>query len=110
MKKILFIVCSNGYGHLMRCKKIIEQLSNYNFIKISVILKKDHLKVLNKNSLFISLYNEGKIEIIDCGTNLELKKKSDSQKLIIGDFNFLNNRVVKEADIVISDINYSLNL
>ena len=106
MITIAFLVCENGFGHFKRCAKIsngLVVLRDDIFIKFfcerEIIQKQIDWDITQK------IINNPRIQIIDSGKTVSLKKdnKSHGESFLIGDLEWLDEELIKNSDIVISD-------
>lgn len=105
MKSILFLVCSNGFGHYKRSARVASKLLELdNDISVNFISKetthRNHTdwaisKKLVLNERFTYIKGESTIEIDDINKS--------KQTINYNGIGWLNSRLIEEADLVISD-------
>jgi UDP-N-acetylglucosamine:LPS N-acetylglucosamine transferase len=105
IKRIAFIICSNGYGHLKRNLAVISSLIDINpAIHIDVFCKPQLMQMVYTQ---INFKNDKHLNFHDNATSNEISwiKEED---ITIPKYNewsaeLKNNDVLKKADIIISD-------
>jgi hypothetical protein len=105
MKKITFLVCSNGFGHYKRCARVANKLLEIdkNIIVDFISRQNTHKyqsdwivsKKLNSNNRFNFIHGEATIEIDGINKN--------KQSINYNGISWLDNKMIEKSDLVISD-------
>ena len=106
LKEITFIVCSNGFGHYKRCARVVHKLLDddkkihVNFICEIEILEKQSNWIITKK-----LINNPRFNFINGESTIKISmnKKTKKQIFQYNGIEWLDEKLIKESDLVISD-------
>lgn len=105
MKKILFLVCSNGYGHFKRCARVANKLLEIdNDIIIDFISKESTYKNQSDWSITKKLSSNNRFNFIKGESTIEINGTSkNKQSINYNGISWLDNKMIEKADLVVSD-------
>jgi len=106
MITLTLLVCSNGFGHFKRCARISERLVSVNKkININFICKNEIISRQADWSTTQKIVRHPRINFFDAGTTVEITKpsKSSPSSFSIGNIDWLDEELIINSDIVISD-------
>ena len=106
MKKIVFVICSNGLGHFRRCIRVAYTLAqSIEKLQLTICCTAKHLKITSDWDILKALLQNPNIEIIKTGKNVQWFsdiERYDENHLFTW-YKDLPTSKIKQADLVISD-------
>ena len=104
MKKLVFLVCSNGYGHYKRCLRVANKvLEIHNQIKIDFICNEKIHKIHSDWILTKKMMSNRSFNFINGNSTIELVKKNSKQHIDYFGISWVDKKIINNADLVISD-------
>jgi hypothetical protein len=104
MKKLVFLVCSNGYGHYKRCLRVANKvLEIHNQIKIDFICNEKIHKIHSDWILTKKMMSNRSFNFINGNSTIELVKKNSKQHIHYFGISWVDKKIINNADLVISD-------
>ena len=112
MKKILFLVCSNGYGHFKRCARVTNKLLEIdNDIIIDFISKESTYKNQSDWNITKKLSSNNRFNFIKGESTIEINGTSkNKQSINYNGISWLDNKMIEDITnekIVCYDCNTS---
>jgi len=105
MKSILFLVCSNGFGHYKRCARVANKLLELDSsISVNFIAKETTYRYQSDWAISKKLVLNERFNFIKGESTIEIDGINKSEQTITcNGIGWLSKTLIEEADVVISD-------